>query len=201
MSEPAYPWERVETETHAYYNHLLSPAAEARYILAAHYVRGCRHLVEIGGFKTPITKFAAPGAHDSITVLDPKMEAFEADTLYGAPCRVRHLRTVFQKHGEWPEPGTYGLVILGLSIKHFADDPDGAEAEWARLTGLIDGAAVSVIEYPAAWDLSAREVERILDATRTRTRLSIDMDMARSPGFEEAEFHLRRFMVLDPEDG
>lgn len=201
MDEPAYPWERVERETHAYYNHLLTPAGEARYVLAAHYVRDCPHLVEIGGFKTPITRYVEPGTHRSITVLDPKMTPFETDALHGAPCRVRHLRTVFQAHDDWPAPGSYGLVILGLSIKHFSDDPDAEAAEWSRLVRLIDGARVSVIEYPVAWDLSVQEVDRILDATRTRPRLSIDMDMARSPGFEGAEFHLRRFLVLDPEPG
>lgn len=198
MSQPRYPWETVEAETHSYYNHLLTPAAEARYVLAAHYLRDCPHLVEIGGFKTPITKFVEPGAHRSITVLDPKMEAFEADELYGAPCRVRHLRAVFQAHRDWPAAGSYGLTILGLSIKHFSDDPKAEAAEWSHLVALIDGAAVSVIEYPVEWDLAAQEVERILAATRTRARLSIDMDMTRNPGFEDAH-RLRRFMVLDPE--
>ncbi len=195
MTQENFPWDAPETESYPDLNYLLSEAAQSRYVLAEHYLRDCETIVEIGGFKTPITKFVTTPKR-RILVLDPKMPEFHAETLLGRPCRVDHLRARFQDFTFDLKPRSYGLVILGLSLKYFTDD--GAESgEWTGLVNLIDNARLSVIEFPLAWDLGRQEVDFLLERTKTTVRFQVDLDFTESPGFD-TDFHLRRFMVLDP---
>ncbi len=208
MIEQAYPWDAPDRAAYAHYNHLLTEAAQARYVLAAHYVAGCEHILEIGGSRTPITKFV-DRPPKSILVLDPKMDPFHAETLRGLPCRVDHLRTTFQAHDIALEPGTYGLVILGLSLKHFADLPASADdanapaeipadaPDWRKLIGLIDNAQVSVIEHPLGWDLGQREIDAILAQTATRVKMELVLDLGENEG-EDTPYPRRRLLVLEP---
>ena len=57
MRSQPYPWEQPERDSYPDLNYLLSEGARCRYVIAAHYLRGCRRVVEIGGFKTPVTGF------------------------------------------------------------------------------------------------------------------------------------------------
>jgi hypothetical protein len=50
--------------------YLDSRAFFTRYVLAAHFVRDCRAIVEIGGAATPIDRFLT-GARESVLILDP----------------------------------------------------------------------------------------------------------------------------------
>src|SRR5262245_45968828 len=76
--------------------HLSGPGAAIRQVLAAHFVRDCPHVVEIGGHIRPVTGYLT---HAPISVLsvDPKTPPFEAEELNGRPCRVRHLARKFQE--------------------------------------------------------------------------------------------------------
>jgi hypothetical protein len=46
-------------------------------VLAAHYLRNCEHVVEIGGHERPITSFLTHHPR-SVTSVDPKTPALEA---------------------------------------------------------------------------------------------------------------------------
>ena len=211
MTEQAYPWDTPDRASYSHYNHLLTEAAQARYVLAAHYVEDCAHIVEIGGSRTPITRFVKRPP-ESILVLDPKMQAFHAETLRGLPCRVDHLRRTFQAHDFALPAGSYGLVILGLSLKHFADlpasesDPNApahipADApDWRKLIGLIDNARISVIEHPVGWELGEREIDAILAQTATRVKLELVLDLGENEG-EDTPYPRRRLLVLEPAPG
>lgn len=191
-----YPWETPDRSTWPDLNYLLTEAARARYVLAAHYVRECEHVVEIGGFKTPVTGFLTRIPR-SVLVVDPKIEAFHADTLRGRPCEVRHVRARFQEHDFRLAPGSTGLVILGCSIKYFSEEPAVREAEWSKLAGLMEGARVTVLEYPLGWELGADNVETLTSRVAVRRRLSIDLDIGDNPGID-TPYHRRRFLVLEP---
>lgn len=190
------PWEHPDGESYPDMNYLLSEAAQSRYILAAHYVRDCPHVVEIGGFKTPITRYLTT-TPSSVLVLDPKMPAYRADTLHGQPCRVRHLAARFQDWEFDYQPGTYGLVILGCSMKYFSTEEARREEEWGKLVHLIDRARVAVLEFPVDWRRGADDVQRMLSRAHTRTRLQMDLDMQGSPGMDTV-YCKRRFLVLEP---
>ena len=172
--------------------HLGGPAAAIRQVLAAHFVRDCAHVVEIGGHLRPITPYLTH-CPESVLVVDPKVEPLEFDTLNGAPCRGRHVARKFQELDYDLAPGTYGLVLLGLSLKPFGrQDPLGP-----KLFGLVDNAKVVVIDYPPQLDRASQLVPHILARASVRLRCSIDMRL-HDGMIEGSPYAERRFLVLEP---
>jgi hypothetical protein len=144
------------------WKYLESPAFSTRYILAAHFVSGCRSVVEIGGSKSSIELFLK-SAHDSVLVLDPFTRESHCDTLNGKPCMVSHVRARFQDV-DWhiPSGAEYGLVILGLEIQ-------GMESShYEALYQLVNQARVTVIEFCSSWSPSREQFELIRNNTHTR---------------------------------
>lgn len=189
------PWLR-HPDAYPDMDYLSTEAAQTRCVLAAHFVRDCPHVVEIGGFRTPISLYLT-GAHESVTVLDPLMREYEARSLNGAPCEVRHLPKSFQETDlEWPQ-GSYGLVMLGSSLKHFSSEPVEQERQWGRLARLVSDSRVAVIEGAVDWPLGLAALERLAALPSMTTRVRLDMDLRGSPGVD-TEHHRRRFLVLSP---
>jgi hypothetical protein len=137
--------------------HLSGPAAAIRQVLAAHFVRDCQHVVEIGGHIRPITPYLF---HRPLSVLsvDPKTDPYEADTLHGFPCRVRHLNRKFQDVKYHYAPGSYGLVLLGYSLKPFGQ----RETLGELLFSLVDNARTVVLEYSPELGRAASQVPQII---------------------------------------
>ena len=172
--------------------HLSGPGAYVRQALAAHFVRGHDHVVEIGGHIRPITPFLTH-APASVTSVDPKTEPFEAEELNGRPCRVRHVKAKFQEVRFDLAPASYALVLLGYSLKPFGHrDPLGDQ-----LYGLIDNAAVTVIEYPLALARAADQMAHIVERPQTRIVCRLDLDIADGV-IEATPFARRRMIVLEP---
>jgi hypothetical protein len=177
-------------------NYLLSEAAMCRYVIAAHYLQPCPEVVEIGGFKTPITRFLthSPGR---VLVVDPLIEPFVSDERYGQPCRVEHVRNTFQTYNFQLEAGNYGLVLLGASTKYFSDQPVARESEWQKLRGLVARSKIAVLEHPVEWPLGREIVTRLLAEIEHELVVSIDLDMSQNPDVVTEHF-LRRLQVIKP---
>lgn len=170
---------------------LSGPAAALRQVLAAHLVRHCAHIVEIGGAGLPITGFITHRP-ESVTVIDPKIPEFAASMLNGAPCRLRHRAAKLQQV-EIAPPGPYALLLLGLSLKPFGR----RDATPPELLALAAGAELLVIDY--ALDLE-RAQGQIGALTGTRTEpptidLALTINDAR---LREAGFDRRRFLAFGP---
>ncbi|KRE09829.1 hypothetical protein ASE63_04740 [Bosea sp. Root381] len=162
-----------------------------RQVLAAHAVRNCAHIVEIGGAGLPITGFLTHRP-ETVTVIDPKIPDFLASTLNGAPCRLRHHAAKLQQV-ELAPPGPYALILLGLSLKPF-----GARgATPPELLALAAGADVLVIDY--ALDLE-RAQGQIGALTGTRSAPpTIDLALTiNDEGLRKAGFDRRRFLAFGP---
>jgi hypothetical protein len=172
--------------------HLAGPGAEVRQVMAAHFLRGCREVIEIGGAGLPITAFLTHRPQ-AVTVIDPKIAPFTAETLNGAPCRVRHLAAKLQAVPLAPEPGGYGLVLLGLSLKPFGAKPAIGE----KLLGLAGGAAVIVIDYALGLERAVAQIPAFLALEGLTVRVDLNLRLANAAlagtGFAE-----RRFLVLEP---
>lgn len=163
-----------------------------RQVVAAHFVSDCRHVVEIGGHLRPVTPFLTHGP-DSVLVVDPKVEPYEAEELNGRPCKVRHIARKFQEVSFDVPSGEYGLVLLGYSLKPFGTREPLGEA----LFSLIDNARTVVLEYPPALERSASQVPHILARPTVKVRCTIEftLDDAQIRG---SPFARRRLIVLDP---
>jgi hypothetical protein len=168
--------------------HLASPAAALRQVLAAHAVRHCPHVLEIGGAGLPITGFLTHQPA-SVTVVDPKIPAHEADALNGVPCRLRHIAAKLQEVALAP-PGPYALVLLGLSLKPFGRR--GAVSP--ELLALAAGATVLVIDYALELERAQGQIGALTgtrtDAPAIDLSLTIHDEALRAAGFDR-----RRFLV------
>ncbi len=172
--------------------HLAGPAAAVRQVLAAHFVRDCPHVIEIGGHIRPITPYLM---HRPLSVLsvDPKTEPFEAEELNGFPCRVRHLNKKFQEVHYECEPRSYGLVLLGYSLKPFGrSEPLGK-----LFFSLIDNAKVVVLEYPPELERATSQVPQIVSRPTLAPLCHFDIDL-HDPQIEGSLYARRRFHVLQP---
>ena len=106
-----------------------------RQVLAAHFVRDCPHVVEIGGHLRPVTAYLT---HQPLSVLsvDPKTAPYEADTLMASPAACAMWRASSRSSTTTTRRDSYGLVLLGYSLKPFG----GREPLGAMLFSLIDNA-------------------------------------------------------------
>jgi hypothetical protein len=179
------------------WKYLESPAFATRYVLAAHFVRNCRTVVEIGGSKTPIDQFLE-GSHDAILVIDPLISERHQETWQGQSCPVSYLRARFQDL-EWtiPPEADFGLVMLGLEFQ-------GMQPEhWQMLFQLIERARVTVIEFPMSWETSRVQFQMICANTRTQIVYRAGLELAGN-NFGNLENSWpartdRTFFVLEPQ--
>jgi len=188
----AGPWRHQPFQPGTLLPHLAGPAGSVRQAMAAHFVAGCEHVIEIGGAGLPITGFLRP-APRAITVIDPKIEPYEAEYLDGAPCRVRHIAAKLQSVALAPPAERYGLVLLGLSLKPSGSRPPlGAE-----LLALAAGAEIVVVEHAVALERAAPQAAALLEGLSAEVLADIAMDI-RDTEISGTPFGRRRFVVLRP---
>jgi hypothetical protein len=172
--------------------HLSGPAAAIRQVLAAHFVRGCPHVLEIGGHIRPVTGYLTH-APLSVTSIDPKTAEYEADELNGRPCRVRHIARKFQDVELDFAPRSYGLVLLGYSLKPFGKrEPLGK-----LMFSLLDNASVVVIDYTPEFERAASQVPSILARPTLTSYCSFELKLE-DPEIAATPYARRRFHVLRP---
>jgi hypothetical protein len=128
--------------------YLSSVPFQSRYALAAWQVADIHDIVEIGGYRTPITQFLR-GAHRTVTVLDPHIAPHQAESLNGAPCRVRHAACFFQDWADWPKD--YALVMLGLDLELYEISRARRRKVLEQFTPVVGGAKRIVMEIPQDW--------------------------------------------------
>lgn len=172
--------------------HLSGPSAVIRQVLAAHFLRDCAHVVEIGGHVRPITSYLTH-TPSSVLSIDPKTPAFEAGQLNGHPCRVRHIPRKFQEIDYNYASGSYGLVLLGYSLKPF-----GRHEPLGRLFySLIDNARVVVVEYAPALERASSQIPAILGRPNIRVHCRFEL-LLDDEAIAGSPFARRLFYVLHP---
>ncbi|MCO5062851.1 MAG: hypothetical protein M9924_00390 [Rhizobiaceae bacterium] len=172
--------------------HLAGPAAEIRQVLAAHFVRDCEHIVEIGGHIRPVTGYLTHSPRSVLSV-DPKTPDYEATELNGRPCHVRHISKKFQEVEYNYSPHTYGLVLLGYSLKPFGKREPLGEL----LFSLIDNAKVVVIEYPPELERATSQVPEIVARPTLAQFCRFALDL-HDDAIEGSPYTRRMFYVLHP---
>ena len=98
------------------YSHLQTPVADTRYALAAHYLKSCDYIVEIGGDR--LHGILGPGSpHRRYWNVDPgaKPLAFPYGITYNMPvCDFDFGLIPNEPQGVWEKK--YGLCILGMEM-------------------------------------------------------------------------------------
>ena len=183
-----------------FWGYLDTEALRTRYVLAAHFVRGCRNVIEIGGYRGNVITSFLRGQHEQVTVfsLDEEFEPLEREELNGAPCRVRHHRDFFQSHMDsaLKIEGGLGTVVLGLEL----------HGEVSPLLTLLKCSQVVVLEASADYAPGVGVMEEILSAVPGRTVCCIDLDFSANEALLRQElesnmnrpFWRRRMQVIEP---
>lgn len=174
--------------------HLQGPAAAVRQVIAGHALGGLEHVIEIGGAGLPITRFLRPIPR-SVTVIDPKITPYEAETLEGQPCRVRHIARKFQASAVDIPTGRLGVAMIGLSLKGLGTQPAVTEA----LVELCRRAERVVIEHSLTLDRALGQLPDIVREARLETIWSVKLELADGV-IEAAGQGLRQLLVLRPAD-
>jgi hypothetical protein len=174
--------------------HLEGPASSVRQVLAAHFLRDCPHIVEIGSHTSPITPYIV---HRPLSVLcvDPKTPPFESECLHGHPCKVRHIARKFQNVEYDYQPHTYGLVLLGYSLKSYGRKEPLGEL----LFSLIDNARIVVIDYAPELERASSQVPLIVTRPSLSAVCSFDIKL-NDQQINDSPYALRRFHVLKSAD-
>ncbi|CAN5242449.1 hypothetical protein BH10PSE7_BH10PSE7_36350 [soil metagenome] len=170
--------------------HLSGTGAELRQVLAAHFLRDCPHVLEIGGHLRPVTAYLTHHPR-SVTVIDPKVIPYESETLGGHPCRVRHIARKYQDVPVDLPVRAYGLALLGYSLKPLGRQ--GAVGE--RLFTLIDQALIVILDYAPALPRAAEQVPLLLVRPGMRTVCDIEL-LLHDPELRDSPYARRRFIVF-----
>ena len=137
-------WAKMHRLEHNFYEH---DAFKSRYILAAHHLRHCKHIVEIGGYRTPISEFLR-SRHESVTTIDPYIKPLAADTLNGAPCTVRHLPMMFEDYRLKGHEDCF--LYIGLDYYDEHNRPN-----CGQLKEIVHGFQTVVVDYAARYPQGA----------------------------------------------
>lgn len=180
-----------------FWGYLDTVALQTRYVLAAHFLRNTRNIIEIGGYRDNLITRFLTGTHDSVSVfsLDAEFEPLEQETLNGAPCRVRHIHDYFQNY---PYPTeSLGVVVLGIEILG-APEP---------LWELLRQAQVAVIEVPVDHAPSVQWLNEILAVLNVPISCQINLDYSPNESILQHElaqtnmnrpFWRRNVYVIEP---
>jgi hypothetical protein len=174
--------------------HLAGVGASLRQVMAAHFLTGCEHVLEIGGHVRPITDYLTHRPK-SVTSIDPKTAPHDSYLLNGHICRVRHIAKKFQDVDYDYPRGSYGLVLLGYSLKAFGRQ----DAIGETLFSLVDNAKVIVLEYCPALERATSQVPEIIGRTTLKIRTTLDLRL-NDPEIVDTPYADRRLIVLDPAD-
>lgn len=192
-----YPWDQYDPKELKDFAYLMTEAGRARSRLASHYLKDCENILEIGGFKTPITPYLI-GPHKRVLSIDPKGEEYESPELNGHPCEVRHVVDRFQNIEINMKPYSYGLVLIGCSLK-FKESKDnvGKDEAMEMLQFLVNKAQLTVLEFAGTWPNAQENIANLLENTRTEVVTQFEWDLLLPEG-DDKPFSRRVFLILKP---
>lgn len=146
----------------AEWKYLWSEAFKTRYAIAAWLLRDVPYVLEIGGYKTPISYFLRPD-QKSISI-DPRTEPYKDH-------RTEHVSASFDANTSIVIPDQYGMAILGLDLGM-------SQSGWEKLFNLINGAKRTVIEIAVEHPTSVSQLTKITANTNTKNSMIISMDFS-----------------------
>ena len=148
------------------WNYLNTAPLHARYAIAAHYLKNCSEVIEIGGYKTPIDLFLQN--HSKVYVIDPLISPKCTEDVIYYNCSLKNSPKFI------PE-SPFGLVILGLCLQDMDADT------YAYLYELVDKATTVVIEFSSEWQPAKEMFDRILNNSKKKISISIGLDFTKNP--------------------
>ncbi len=164
---------------------------QCRQVLAAHFLRSCPTILEIGGFISPISNFLQHHP-ERVVIVDPRITAGVESQLHGQPCRFERIRKRIQDCDVELAAGSYGFVLLGYSLKGM--ETEAGQSVHKRLLTLVANAAVAVLEYAPDWPLAAAAMDRLMGELANAPALDLGLDLGAGHS-ALTEYPRRRLLV------
>jgi hypothetical protein len=155
------PWEYLNTDPF-----------KTRYAIAAHAMRDCSNIIELGGFKTPISDFHS---FANTLVIDPKLDKEENFEKYSATHRWLKLkfqdvdRNIVEKFAFHK----YGILILGIELMM-------PEKSWQYLYSLINHSWVTVLGTANDHIHSVNQYKKIKTNVKKEISYQINLDLSQN---------------------
>lgn len=149
------------------WKYLESEPFYSRHILAAYHLKGCKNILEVGGYKTPITQFLQ-GDHESVTVVDPLAKPYYSSTLNNRHCEIKHLAIKIEEYK--PKGNEDGFLFLG--IEGLTQDAIN------KIIDIMRKCKVNIIEFPPSWMPSAESFNKILESRFFNVRERVILDLS-----------------------
>jgi len=135
---------------------------KSRVILAANWLQDCDHILDIGGYRTPIYHYLDP--KNKVVVIDPRIDD-------------RALMNWEAIKGRWQDhffeaKSSQGFVCLGLEIH-------APEKDWSKFISFIDGCQRAVIGVASDHIHSVNQFERIeAGLTKLELKYTVGLDLS-----------------------
>lgn len=142
------------------WNYLITEPFRIRYAVAAYLLRSCDEIIEIGGYKTPMSDFVQ---NKRVTVIDPLVTP--KTTEYAT-----NLAIPFQNWRGKPSAKNYGVALLGLEL-HMPD------YTWPKLFDLINKSQKTVIEV-SNFEFCQKQFKMITQNVSKKISIIIDLDLS-----------------------
>ncbi len=161
--------------THREWPYLTSEALKTRYAITSYLLRDCDMIIEIGGYKTPISDFVTD---KDVIVIDPKIERKITE-------KVVHLPIKIQDWNGSIRSSNYAVVILGMDL-HLDD------SGWKRVFELINGSKRTVIEFSASYKPAHQQFKFICDNITKNKSVGVKLDLTENDTSKYLEFYPHR---------
>lgn len=185
------------------WDYLTHPALRTRYAVVAALLQESPRIVEIGGYKTPITQFMDSRPRE-IVVIDPLLDE-SGESGDKTATKYIHLKMDFSDFDTSTYLDVaYDVVFLGLDMH----SPDKTEVEnvevFAKFIDFCSRAKSVFIEYPIGWNRAKRQCDTLLSILKPHIIFDCTMDFSASPieakgleGSQRAGRLLRRLIQFD----
>jgi len=138
---------------------------QSRVVLAADWLKDCKHVLDVGGYRTPITYYLNPDKHRRIVVIDPRVHdvsLFNMESIKGR----------WQDHYFEPDASSQGFVCLGIELH-------APEEDWPKFIRFIDGCKRAVIGVAVDHIHSRNQFARIeAGLSRLERKFTVSMDLS-----------------------
>lgn len=171
--------EKEDWIAHREWPYLTSEALKSRYAIAAYLLRGSPMIIEIGGYKTPISDFILD---TKVIVIDPKI----------IPKKEKKVLHVSLKLQDWDDreinAKPFDLIILGMDL-HLDDQG------WKKLYKLINLSRKTILEFSMSYKPALEQFKKICENITKKPTLTIKLDLSENDQSGYPEFYPFRKMV------
>lgn len=152
--------------------YLTAEALQTRYAITSYLLRDCDTIIEIGGYRTPISQFVTD---KTVIVIDPKIEQKISEKVVHLPLKIQ----------DWDfsiESANYAVVILGMDL-HLD------EKGWKKVLELIHGSKRTILEFSDSYKPARQQFQYICENTSKNRTVCVKLDLSENDASPYPEFY------------